>query len=114
MSPHNTPENEIDVPSLSDIEQVRSLVRDGHYFFYAHALTEAKKDGVTPEDAVHVILTGQVIAEYPERRRLLVAGEMLNRLPLHVVCDTSVGDLIIIPTVYIPDDRLWAGRRKRR
>jgi len=112
--PHDVSENEHGFPSLLDIEQIRSLVRDGQYFFYVHALTEAKKDGVTPEDVVHVILTGRVIEEYPERRRLLIYGAMLNGLPLHVVCDTSAGDLVIIPTMYIPDDKLWAGSRKRR
>jgi hypothetical protein len=38
------------------------------YFFYTHALTEAKKDGVAPEDVVHAILTGEVIEEYPDRQ----------------------------------------------
>ena len=96
------------------IEQIRALLRDGQHFFCAHALTEAKKDGVSPEDVVHVILTGEVIETYPERQRLLIYGVMMNGLPLHVVCDTSAGDLVIIPTVYIPDDSLWVGYRRRR
>jgi len=59
-----------------DIETIRRLVREGNYYFYAHALTEAKKDGVTPEDAVHVILIGRIIEEYAERNA--VAGFPLN------------------------------------
>ncbi|HET89567.1 MAG TPA: DUF4258 domain-containing protein [Chloroflexi bacterium] len=46
------------------INEFHRLVLDGKYFFYTHALTEAKKDGVTPEDVVHAILTGEVIEEY--------------------------------------------------
>jgi len=114
MPPHDNLENRDRVPVMPGIERIRALVRDGQYFFYAHALTEAKKDDVAPEDIVYVILTGEVIEEYPERQRLLIYGEMTNRLPLHVVCDTSAGDLVIIPTVYIPDDRLWVHYRRRR
>lgn len=57
-----------------DIETIRGLVREGNYYFYAHALTEAKKDGVTPEDAVQVVLSGEIIEEYPERARVLIHG----------------------------------------
>ena len=70
-----------------DIHQVREYVAAGRYEYYLHALTEARKDGVEPEDIVHVMLTGRVIEEYPERARLLIYGEMPNQLPLHVVCD---------------------------
>jgi len=49
---------------LVAINEFHRLVLDGKYFFYTHALTEAKKDGVTPEDVVHAILTGEVIEEY--------------------------------------------------
>ena len=48
---------------MVNIDRFRRLVLDGKYFFYAHALTEAKKDGITPEDAAHAILTGEVIEE---------------------------------------------------
>jgi len=57
---------------LVDLDEIRRLVLDGKYFFYTHALTEAKKDGVTPEDAIYAILTGEVIEEYPNRQRILV------------------------------------------
>ena len=85
-----------------DLEQIRQLVREGKYFYYTHALLEAKKDGVEPEDIVTVILTGEIIEEYPDRKRLLIYGRMANRLPLHVVCDHSTANLVIIPTVYVP------------
>ena len=55
-----------------DLDGIRRLILEGKYFFYTHALTEAKKDGVTPEDAVHAILTGEVIEEYVDRQRALV------------------------------------------
>ncbi|MCX6028273.1 MAG: DUF4258 domain-containing protein [Chloroflexi bacterium] len=82
--------------------------------YYTHALVEAKKDGVEPEDIVAVVLTGEVIEEYPDRKRLLIYGRMTNRLPLHVVCDYSTANLVIIPTVYVPDSRAWIGFRIRK
>jgi hypothetical protein len=96
------------------LEQIQSLVRKGQYFFYTHALTEAKKDGVEPEDVVGVILSGKVIEEYPDRKRVLLWGEMANKLPLHVVCDYSAATVIVIPTAYIPSSREWVKFRIRK
>jgi hypothetical protein len=97
-----------------DLERIRNLVRDGKLYYYTHALVEAKKDDVEPEDIVAVILTGEIIEEYPERKRLLIYGQMANALPLHVVCDYSADSVIIIPTVYVPNSRDWYQFRIRR
>jgi hypothetical protein len=90
-----------------DINLVRQYIEAERYEFYRHALTEAKKDGIEPEDVVYVLLTGKVIEEYPERGRLLIYGTMVNKLPLHVVCDLSDEDVMYIPTVYIPSKEAW-------
>jgi hypothetical protein len=37
-----------------------------------------------------------------------------HRIPLHVVCDYSQINVVLIPTVYIPDDKLWVGFRVRK
>ena len=97
-----------------DLDEMRGLVLEGRYFFYTHALTEAKKDGIEPEDAVHAILTGEVIEEYPDRQRVLVFAMLPHKIPLHVVCDYSQVSVLLITTVYVPDDRLWIGFRIRR
>lgn len=93
---------------------MRKLVLEGKYFFYTHALTEAKKDGIEPEDVVYAILTGKVIEEYPDRQRVLVFAMLPHEMPLHVVCDYSQVKVLLVVTVYIPDDRLWLGFRTRR
>jgi len=102
-----------------DLDAIRRLVLDGKYFFYTHALTEAKKDGIIPEDIIYAILNGEVIEEYPDRQRILILAMLPHRIPLHVVCDYSQVNVVLIPTVYIPDDRLWIdfrvrGERKRK
>ena len=79
---------------MKNIDCVREYIETERYEFFRHALTEAKKDGVEPEDVVYVLLTGKVIEEYPERERLLIYGEMTNQLPLHVVCDLSDEDVM--------------------
>ncbi len=99
---------------MTNIDGFRRLVLGGKYFFYTHALTEAKKDGITPEDAVHAILTGEVIEEYLERQRVLVFATISQDMPLHVVCDYSQANVLLIVTVYIPDDSLWIGFKTRR
>ena len=81
--------------TIDSIENIRDFVRNEDYEFYSHAITEAKKDGVEPEDVVYVLLTGKIIERYPKRRRVLVYGTMLNGLPVHVVCDYSDKDITI-------------------
>ena len=97
-----------------DLEQIRRLVREGKLFYYAHALVEAKKDGVEPEDIVAVVLIGEIIEEYPDRKRSLIYGQMSSGMPLHVICDYSAESVIIIPTVYVPDSREWVQYRIRK
>jgi hypothetical protein len=99
---------------MISIESIGGFLKDEKYQYYSHAITEAKKDGIEPEDIVYVLLTGRIIERYPERYRVLVYGEMLNKVPLHVVCDYSDEDLIYITTVYIPSQEEWTHNFQRR
>jgi hypothetical protein len=82
-------------------EQIRNNIRAEKYEYYLHALTEGKKDGVEPEDILYVL-------------RSLVYGEMMNGLPLHVVCNYADPDMIYIVTVYIPSDAEWICNYQQR
>jgi len=46
------------------IEQIKGLIEKEFYYFYAHCLTEAKKDGISPEDIIYCLLTGKVVEKY--------------------------------------------------
>jgi len=105
---------EIERPHLITIEQIRTFICDDKYLFYTHAVIEAKKDGVEPEDIVYVILNGKIIEQYPERSRLLIYGKMLNNLPLHVVCSYSDTELLYVVTVYIPSSIEWIANFQKR
>jgi hypothetical protein len=102
------------VGHLITIEQVRTFIIDDTYRFYTHAVIEAKKDGVEPEDIVYVLLNGKIIEQYPERNRLLVYGTMLNNVPLHVVCNYSDPELLYVVTVYIPSSIEWIRNFQKR
>ena len=52
-----------------DIDLIKEYVTTERFEFYRHALTEAKKDGIEPEDVVYLLLTGKIIEAYPERER---------------------------------------------
>ncbi len=99
---------------MISIEQVRIFICDDRYRLYTHAVIEAKKDGVEPEDIVYVLLNGKVIEQYPERNRLLVYGKMLNNVPLHIVCNYSDSELLYIVTVYIPSSIEWIANFQKR
>lgn len=96
------------------IEQIQAFICEDSYRFYTHAVIEAKKDGVEPEDIVFVLLNGKIIERYPERNRVLVYGKMLNKVPLHVVCNFSDPELLYIVTVYIPSPAEWSANFHKR
>ena len=99
---------------MINIEQIQAFICEDSYRFYTHAVIEAKKDGVEPEDIVFVLLNGKIIERYPERKRVLVYGKMLNKVPLHVVCNFSDPELLYIVTVYIPSPAEWSANFQKR
>lgn len=99
---------------MISMKVIERFITTERYEYYTHAITEAKKDGVEPSDIVFVLLTGKIIERYPERQRVLVCGEMMNRVPLHVICDYSDEDMIYITTVYIPSREEWSHNFQRR
>jgi Domain of unknown function (DUF4258) len=63
---------------------------------------------------IFVLLNGKIIERYPERKRVLVYGKMLNKVPLHVVCNFSDPELLYIVTVYIPSPAEWSANFQKR
>ncbi len=97
---------------MIDIEIIREKARAEEISIVTHALVEARKDGVMPEDIEAVLLSGKIIEEYPERCRCLVYGIIENNIPVHVLCeyyDYLLDDRadIVVVTVYVPDSGEW-------
>jgi hypothetical protein len=80
-----------------------------------HALREAHKEGIRAKDIIYIVLTGEVIERYPQRRRVLISGRYRDMdLHVHVVCDYSDLIEVVITTVYIPARKRWRSFRRRR
>ncbi len=97
------------------LAEIRQAVQDGNFDFYRHALTEGKKDGITPADIMYLLLTdGEIIEEYPERGRVLVFGMIEGQIPVHVVCEMIEKNFLFIPTMYVPDKSQWINYKVRK
>jgi hypothetical protein len=73
-----------------------------------HALREAHKEGLRIKEVLHAIFNGVIVEQYPERKRVLIAGPVPGEpLPVHVVCDYSDREELVAVTVYIPNRPRW-------
>jgi hypothetical protein len=104
---------------MIDIVTIRRKVNKDEYAFVGHAIVEGRKDGITPRDVRHVLLSGEIIEEYPERCRCLVLGYTDDGIPVHVTlefCDwlEAPDQDIVVVTVYVPDKARWLRNRKRK
>lgn len=101
-----------------DIETVRAKVGQDEFSFTGHAIVEGRKEGITPRDVRQILLTGEIIEDYPERYRCLILG-CKGDIPVHVTCeycdwlDNSQEDLVIV-TVYVPSQTRWIRDRLRK
>ena len=98
-----------------DIDRVRRLIRQGTITlrFTDHAITEARKDGLTVDD-LEAGLRGEVIEDY-DVRALLLSFTQDDGLPYHIVMEyVSRSREATIVTAYIPDSKEWESNWKRR
>lgn len=90
---------------ISDTEDLLSLRE--HFRLSEHALREAHKEGLRAEEVLYAVLHGDIIEQYPERRRVLIVGPVRDaETPVHVVCDYGSDELVAV-TVYIPNRPHW-------
>jgi hypothetical protein len=79
-----------------------------------HALREAHKEGLWGKDIIYAILNGEIVEHYPERKRVLIAGPIVELgIPVHVICDYADKDEIVAVTVYIPNRPKWLNEQTR-
>lgn len=78
--------------------------------FRVHAIQRMFERRITPEDARHVLMTGEVIEDYPDDTPYpsrLVLGWRGSQ-PIHVVAaDNHVDRETIVITTYEPDPDQW-------
>jgi|GEM_PF-2331800 len=99
------------------LSRVRDLLDRGEIeldLSLPHALTEARKDGLTTDDLAAAVMVGEVVEDYGERV-LLLHFVTDYRIPFHVVLEYVPGeDVATVVTAYIPDRSLWEADWKTR
>jgi hypothetical protein len=88
------------------LKEIRRAIRERRYRFRDHAIDELRKDGLTVDDALNALLTGEITAifdndDLQRGQRYEVIGEDLEGYELGVLCRfTARGDLLLIITAY--------------
>ncbi|HLF90940.1 MAG TPA: DUF4258 domain-containing protein [Anaerolineales bacterium] len=94
-----------------NIEVIGRLVKARRYQIKLHAVQHGLKEGFGEREIVEAILSGRLIEQYPERKRVLVCGKASFEMGLlswlHVVCEQNYPDQIEIVTAYVPAELEW-------
>lgn len=97
-----------------EIDQIRRLIRKGHFSVVGHAITEGLKDGITVTHMLQAIYSGKIIERYPKRGRCLISGLNASGIPIHVVVDFSARYAVDIITTYVPQGDQWIKSQLRK
>lgn len=101
-----------------DLVLLRDVVRKRRIHWRQHAITRMMQRGIRRDDVMKVLLSGEVIEDYPDDRPFPSAllFDMIESRPLHVVVALSpASQYAYIITVYEPDpDRFGPDFRTRR
>jgi hypothetical protein len=96
-------------------EEIHNRIRQGKYSFSDHSVKRMIKRNVTRQEVESTILTGEIIEKYPDDKyspSCLIYGKTENGRDLHV--QVSLPPLVVIITVYEPDQEEWVDCKIRR
>ena len=99
------------------LQQIKELFRAGSYRFSLHATHQTIDRVITTVEIEEAVFSelAEVIEDYPDDPRgpsCLILGWTANGRPLHV--QVSYPPLVVLITIYEPDDERWLYHRKRR
>jgi hypothetical protein len=97
------------------IKGIQDRIRRGQYRFSDHSVKQMIKRKVNRQEIEAVILTGQIIEEYPDDKytpSCLVYGKTKQGRDLHV--HVSFPPTVVIITAYDPDPKEWVDCKVRR
>ena len=98
-----------------DIRPIQDKVRKGEYYWRQHAVERSIEREVAEEEVAQVILSGEIIEEYPEDKygpSCLIFGRTRSGRPIHVQC--SLPPVVWMITLYEPNPEEWIDFRKRK
>lgn len=95
---------------MIDIKQLRSLNSAERIAITEHARLRLIERGITVNDIIQCIETGEVIEQYENDKPFpscLVLGKAINQKYIHVVVSHD-SDWIYLITAYRPDAKIWS------
>lgn len=99
-------------------DDIRAAAEEKRVFWQRHALERMVERRIRREDVIAVVLSGEIIEEYPDDRPFASALYLgwCNTRPLHVVIAFDASDCMVhVVTAYEPDsDRFGPEFRVRR
>ncbi|MDI6766252.1 MAG: DUF4258 domain-containing protein [Bacteroidota bacterium] len=100
------------------ISWIQERVRHRQYRLTLHAELERDHDQITLAEIEDALLSKlEIIEDYPFDQRgpsTLVLGFTMKAKPIHFVCGRGDYSMLVIITVYVPDENLWINNRKRK
>ena len=98
------------------INNIRKCIVTGNYRLTIHAFERCVERGISPEEIKDIILTGEIIEDYPKDKygpSCLICGNTKKGKVLHVQCSI---DPVWIITTYDPslNPKEWDKNFKRR
>ena len=101
---------------MIDIESLRDLNKPEHIAITEHARQRLIERGITVNDIIKCIETGEIIKQYEDDKPFsscLILGMAVNNSYIHVVVSYD-DDWIYLITAYYPDRNLWESDFKTR
>lgn len=101
---------------MPNISILRSMNRLSQIALTAHSQQRLVERGISVNDIVKCIETGEIIAQYEDDKPFpscLILGSSLTRKPLHIVVSND-SEFIYLITAYYPSPERWEADFKTR
>ena len=99
-----------------DIHDLRKLCNDDAVRWTDHILKRLMQRGITQDDVLQAIRTGEIIEQYPDDYPFpscLILGLSVLKKSLHVVCGLGLGEIYMI-TAYYPNLTEWDDKLRKK
>ena len=103
------------------LEKIRGCFESNAVWYSRHARFEMRTEEfgqIEDEEVYQAVCSGEVIEEYPDDSpypSVLIFGKTKKDRPLHILCAyNQKEDLVIIVTVYQPNQQLWIEFKRRK
>lgn len=97
-------------------EKLKRAFTKEKYFVRFHAHLRMRERGISEEEVLEVILTGEVIEYYHDAKPYpaCLIFKSVKGKPIHVVCALSLEEIGFLVTAYIPSLDEWESDYRRR